>query len=176
MRYRFWIKCRSTRYGMGRVKKEQKSEMKDKKDSMKTQLVATVLPLLGSSGSQTRILSQIIMNRIHPKGYQNDTSTNQDAVHTVLSPILKFLRENKDMVRMRIKQEKVFSTEIIDYKCSMEGLLATPMNSFGDFYDVPLIERVRDACIEYQRETEILHPERFFFRNPNFIRVRASVA
>ena len=139
---------------------------KDKKDSMKTQLVATVLPLLGSSGSQTRILSQIIMNRIHPKGYQNDTSTNQDAVHTVLSPILKFLRENKDMVRMRIKQEKVFSTEIIDYKCSMEGLLATPMNSFGDFYDVPLIERVRDACIEYQRETEILHPERFFFRNP----------
>jgi tRNA G18 (ribose-2'-O)-methylase SpoU len=47
----------------------------------------------------------------------------------------------------------------------MDGLLSTKMNSFGDFYDIPLIDRIKNACIEFQRETELMHPERFYYRS-----------
>ena len=42
----------------------------------RSQLISTVLPLLGSSGSQIRILSQIIMHRLHPEGYENSHNSN----------------------------------------------------------------------------------------------------
>ena len=135
---------------------------------MKTKLVGAVLPLLGSSGSQTRILSQIIMHRIHPDDYVsngNSKNSENDPLRSVLVPILTYLREQKDMIRMRKKQEKIFNAEVINTKCSMKGLLSTTMNSFGDFYDQPVIERVRIACAEYQKESELLHPERFYYRD-----------
>ena len=65
---------------------------------------------------------------------------------------------------MRKKQESLFGTEDIQAKCSLAGLLATPLDTFGEFYDEPLLERIKAACIEYQQETERLFPERFYYR------------
>lgn len=144
----------------------------------RSQLISTVLPLLGSSGSQIRILSQIIMHRLHPEGYENSHNSNgskdgssdsvpssSSSLRDVIVPILKFLREQKDMIRMRNKQEKLFIDAHLNIKCSMKGLLSTTMNSFGEFYEPPLIDKVKKACIEFQRETELLYPERFYYRS-----------
>jgi tRNA guanosine-2'-O-methyltransferase len=65
---------------------------------------------------------------------------------------------------MRKKQESLFGTEDLDAKCSLAGLLETPLDSFGEFYDEPLLDRIKTACIEYQVETERLFPERFYYR------------
>ena len=131
-------------------------------------VVTTVLPLLCASGSQLRILSQLIMHRIFPKeeigGKLGVSSEFQSSMRDVLQPILCYLRDQSDMIRMRKKQEALFVHENLAVKCSLAGLLATPLNSFGEFYDEPLLDRIKETCIEYQKEVERLFPERFYYR------------
>ena len=82
----------------------------DSNNDFRSSFISTVLPLLGSSSSQIRILSQIIMHRMYPEGYEKEKKEREnDSLRNVIVPILKFLREQKDMIRMRLKQEKLFT-------------------------------------------------------------------
>ncbi len=144
---------------------------------LRDSIVTTVLPLLGASGSQLRILSQLIMHRLFPvttgrgAGIADEDANKDDPVvetrpvSAVLAPILAYLRGQKDMVRMRASQERVFGGEDIHAKCTLKGLLSTKMDLFAEFYDPPALDRVKEACVAFQVESERLYPERFYYRH-----------
>ena len=115
-------------------------------------IVTSILPLLCASGSQLRILSQLIVHRIFPAGPKADlvAPNVSSELKKTLQPILRYLREQSDMVRMRKKQESLFNH--ISSKCPWLDCWHT-LDTFV-IYDEPLLSESKQR-IEYHRKLSV---------------------
>lgn len=130
------------------------------KDGRLKRILASIIPWLSSTQGFSRAIAQLLVYALIPlaipdvsvksksKGgadYGGVTDTSDSNWYLLL--LYKFLDENKEMARLRKKQERFFDQYDAESMCTPEGVLNTPIDEGNEADPVHMVDAIK-ACLQ----------------------------
>jgi tRNA guanosine-2'-O-methyltransferase len=118
-------------------------------------ILAGIIPWLSSTQGFTRAISQLLTYKLIPMVIDVNANAPEEDSNWYLQSIYHFLDENPEMKRLRKKQAKFFERYEVDPVCTVEGVLAIPVDESSESNPVHLVDVIKECLHEVYEEGNI---------------------